>query len=230
MTRFAMPNLLGGGTGIAGENSVNAYAVTGSFAVGLLDGFSLMSTVGGLLSLDLLGSASLVFLGESDGFPDNEGIFSVGGRLGILRESFTLPGVTVSAVQSFGQNVDWTAPAVSGPQMDADISTTSVRATIGKDFFTLAVLGGIGWNWDRGEMGIEVSDPTIPGGQGIGRMDGLTTRRTIYFAGISITRLVYQFSLEGGWAAGYDELSGYPGAYDPGQTTPFISVAGRLTI
>jgi hypothetical protein len=229
MARFAMPDILGGGTGVANENSVNGYGVKGSVAVGVLDGFSLMPTVGGMFSLDLLASGSLVFLGESDGFLGDEGVFSVGGRLGIFRESFTMPGLTVSVMRSFGQSVDWAA-AAGGAQMDTDISTTSVRAIIGKDFFTLAVLGGVGWNWDGGEMGVQVPDPTIPTGQGVGRMDDLTTRRTVYFAGVSITRLVFQFSVEGGWAGGYKGLAGYSGAYDPGAITPFVSVAGRLTI
>ena len=230
MARFRMPDILGGGTGVAAENTINGYGVKGSVAVGVLDGFSLMPTVGGLLSLDLLGSVSLIFLGESDGFLGNEGILSMGGRLGIFRESFTMPGLTVSVMRSFGQRVDWANTAVGGSQMDTDISTTSVRAIIGKDFFTLAVLGGVGWTWDGGEMGVQVPDPTIPGVQGIGRMGDLTTRRSLYFAGISITRLVFQFSIEGGWAGGYEELAGYSGAYDPGGVTPFVSVAGRLTI
>jgi hypothetical protein len=221
--------MLDGGTGVAAENSVMVYGLTGSITVGLLDGFSVAPTVGGMLALDLLASGSLLFLGESDGFVDNEGVLSVGGRLGILRESFTLPGVTVSATHSFGQHVEWTSSG-NESSIGTDISTTAVRATIGKDFFTLAVLGGVGWNWDRGEMGVQVSDPTIPGGQGTGLLDGLTTRRTVYFFGMSITRLVFQLSIEGGWANGYDELDGYPGVYDPGGGTPFVSLAGRFTI
>ncbi len=229
MARFEMPDLLGGGTGAAGENVVEAYGVKTSVAFGVLDGVSLMPTVGGLLSLDLLASASLIFLGGSDGFLGNEGILSVGGRLGIFRESFSLPGVTVSVMQSFGQSLDWTA-GVNGSQIDTDMSATSVRAIIGKDFFTLAVSGGMGWNWDRGGMRVQVPDPTVPGGQGIGSMNDLTTHRWVYFGGLSVTRLVFQFSVEGGWAGGYEVLAGYPGAYDPGAVTPFVSVAGRLTI
>ena len=228
LARFNMPDILAGGTGAAGENTVNAYGVKGSLAVGVLDGFSLMPTVGGILSLDLLASGGLVFLGESDGFLGNGGLLSVGGRLGILRESFTLPGVTVSVMRSFGQHVDW-ADAANNEQIDADISTTSLRAILGKDFFTLAVLAGIGWDWDRGEIGVQVPDPSMPGGQGIAMMEGLTTRRTVYFAGVSITRLVYQFSVEGGWAEGYDPMPGYSGAYDPSAITPFVSVAARFT-
>ena len=229
MARFAMPDILGGGTGAAGENVVNTYGVKGSVAVGVLDGFSLMPTVGGLLSLDLLASGSLIFLDESDGFASTESVLSVGGRLGVFRESFTLPGVTVSLMRSFGTRVDWSS-GVNGSQIDADISATSMRATIGKNFFTFAILAGVGWDWDEGGMNVQVPDPTIPAGQGIGVGDDLTTRRPVYFGGVSITRLVFQFSVEGGWVGGYDALAGYSGAYDPGGVTPFVSVAGRLTI
>ncbi len=229
MARFAMPGILDGGTGAAGESVVNTYGVKGSVAVGVLDGFSLIPTVGGLLSLDLLASGSLIFLGESDGFSGNGQVLSVGGRLGIFRESFTAPGVTVSVMQSFGRSVGWTA-AANGSQVETDISATAMRATVGKDFFTLAVLAGFGWDWDRGRMNVRVPDPTIPGSPGIGVGDDLTTRRSVYFGGVSITRLVFQFSVEGGWAGGYDALVGYSGVYDPGGVTPFVSVAGRLTI
>jgi hypothetical protein len=228
-SRFATPDVLGGGTGVAAENSVNAFGLTGSVALGLLDGFALMPTVGGVFSLDLLASGSVFFLDESDGFLGDEGILSVGGRLGVFRESFTLPGVTVSAVHSFGQRVGWTG-AADGPAIDTEISTTSVRATTGKNFFTFAVLGGVGWDWDRGELGVEVPDPATPGVLGTALMGGLTTRRTVYFAGASITRLVFQISVEGGWSGGYDGLPGYMGAYDPAGNSPFVSVAGRLTI
>jgi len=229
MTRFEMPDILGEPTGTVDQNAVNEYTTEASLAVGIFDGFSLMPTVGGILSLDLLASGSLTFLGESDGFLGNKSAVSLGGRLGIFRESFSLPGVTVSATRSYGQRVDWSSGG-SGTQIDTDVSTTSVRAIIGKDFFTMAVLAGMGWDWNEGEMGVRVPDPTIIAGLGIGRMDDLTTRRTIYFAGVSITRLVFQFSLEAGWAGGYDGLPGYSGAYDPASVTPFVSVAGRLTI
>jgi hypothetical protein len=48
--------------------------------------------------------------------------------------------------------------------------------------------------------------------------------------GASLIRLVFQFSLEAGWAGGYDDLAGYQGEYDPGGVTPFVNLAFRLTI
>jgi hypothetical protein len=79
-------------------------------------------------------------------------------------------------------------------------------------------------------MRVQVPDPTIPRGEGISQMGDLTTRRTVYFSGVSIIRLVWTLSVEGGWISGYDGLTGYPGVYDPGAITPFVSVAARLTI
>ena len=79
-------------------------------------------------------------------------------------------------------------------------------------------------------MRVQVPDPMIPRGEGISQMGDLTTRRTVYFAGVSIIRLVWTLSVEGGWISGYDGFTGYPGVYDPGAITPFVSVAARLTI
>jgi hypothetical protein len=237
VARFSMPDMVGGGPGIAADNDVYVYGIKGSVAVGVFDGFSWMPMVGGMLSLDLLASGSLLFLGESDGFSGNEAIGSIGGRLGVIRESFSLPGLTVSAMRSFGQQVNW-ADDLDVTRIDTDISTTSVRAVVGKDFFILGVFGGFEWNWDQGEMRVQVPDPTIPRGEGISQMGDLTTRRTVYFAGVSIIRLVWTLSVEGGWISGYDGLTGYPGVgdfrdhqhYDPGAITPFVSVAARVTI
>ena len=47
VARFSMPDILGGGGGVAADNSVYVYGVKGSVAVGVLDGVSLMPTVGG---------------------------------------------------------------------------------------------------------------------------------------------------------------------------------------
>ncbi len=226
---FEMPDLRGAGSDGQGTNTVAAYGLKGTVAVGLLDGFSVIPTVGGVFSVDLLGSLGLILLGEGDGFPKNEVMISGGARLGIFRESFTMPGVTVSAVQHFGGAAGWTNGGTPRTDVDADLSTTSVRATVGKDLFGLAVLAGVGWDWNMGALDVRVSDPADPTVLGVAATDALTSRRNVYFAGLSITRLVLQLSLEAGWAGGYAALPGYPGAYDPGSAVPFAIIAGRLT-
>ena len=227
---FNVPDVLDAGPLSSGESTIEAFGVRGTAAVGILDGFSVMPTVGGILSFDLVGSLNLLFLQDGDGFSDDESLLSIGGRLGLLRESFTMPGVTVSLIQQYGEQFTWGGITSSGTQVDADVSTTALRAAIGKDLFAMAFLAGVGWDWQKGELGVRVHDPERPGEQGIADADDLTTRRTVYYAGVSMTRLVFQFSVEGGWAGGYDDLPGYPGDYDPGGITPFVNLAVRLTL
>jgi hypothetical protein len=213
-----------------GKTTVVAYGVKATVAAGVLDGFSVLPSVGGFLSLDLLASLNLVLLQEDDGFAENEGLISVGGRLGLLRESFTMPGVTVSLVQHYGESLSWGGVSEVGARVDTDIVTTSLRATVGKDLFALALLMGAGLDWQKGDFGVRVADPGVAGGQGVAVAEGMTTRRPVYYVGASLIRLVFQFSLEAGWAGGYDDLAGYQGEYDPGGVTPFVNLAFRLTI
>ena len=78
------------------ETTVTLPAVHVSGTMGLFDGFSLGPTVGGFGSLDLLGSAQWIATPEDEGFQKNNVGWGVGARLGFLRESFTLPGVSLS--------------------------------------------------------------------------------------------------------------------------------------
>ncbi len=227
---FDIPDILGDGAALPDETTVVAYGMKATVAAGVLDGFSVLPTVGGFLSLDVLASLNVLFLQEDDGFAENEGLISVGGRLGLLRESFTMPGVTVSLVQHFGEDLSWGGVGETGAQLDTDVATTSLRATIGKDLFALALLVGAGLDWQKGDFGVRVADPDVPGGQGVVVAQDLTTRRRVYYMGASLTRLVFQFSLEAGWAGGFDDLAGYQGEYDPGSITTFANLAFRLTI
>ena len=227
---FDMPDIRADGPSLAGNTTVVAYGVKATAVAGVLDGFSVLPAVGGVLSLDLLASLDLVLLGEGDGFTGNEGLISVGGRLGLLRESFTMPGVTVSLVRHVGEDLSWGGVDDTGAQVDTDISATSVRATIGKDLFALSLLVGAGLDWQGGDFSVRVADPGVVGGQAYAEARGTSTRRTVYYAGASLTRLVFQFSLEAGWASGLDDLPGYQGGYDPGGIAEFASLAIRLTI
>ncbi|SVB74903.1 uncharacterized protein METZ01_LOCUS227757, partial [marine metagenome] len=99
---FEMPDVHGQGT-----NTVTSYGLKGTVVIGVLDGFSISPTVGGIFSLDLLGSLGLLLLDERDGFTDNQTVMSGGMRLGLFRESFTMPGFTISVVQRYGGAVGW---------------------------------------------------------------------------------------------------------------------------
>lgn len=65
-------------------------------SMGILTGFSPLPTVGGVLSLDAIARVAILPL-PADGFDDGAAWgWAVGARLGALRESFTLPGVSLT--------------------------------------------------------------------------------------------------------------------------------------
>ena len=71
--------------------------LTADGALGVLPGFSPLPTVGGVLSLDLLARLGVARLPTGAGFDDGAVLgWAVGARVGALRESFTLPGVSVT--------------------------------------------------------------------------------------------------------------------------------------
>lgn len=83
--------------------SLNADA-----GIGVFSGMPLAPTVGGFLAVDLLASAGVSFLKDSEGFDGGRpGSVAVGARLGITRESFTAPGISISAMYRRFKRVTW---------------------------------------------------------------------------------------------------------------------------
>ncbi|HSJ10798.1 MAG TPA: hypothetical protein VK928_12820, partial [Longimicrobiales bacterium] len=72
-------------------------SIAADVSVGLFSGVSLLPTVGGFGSIDLLGSVGIIPLPRGEGFDNSAPLtWAAGARVGILRESFTAPGVSVS--------------------------------------------------------------------------------------------------------------------------------------
>ena len=85
------------------ESSFLAPAAHAEIALGLFDGVRLFPTVGGFLSLDAFGKAAFLLLPESEGFSGGTTAYTAGVRIGIFREGFTIPGVSVSACPCSGK-------------------------------------------------------------------------------------------------------------------------------
>lgn len=194
-------------------------------AVGVFDGFSLQPTVGGFLSLDVMVQTSLVLLPRDSGFEDKVAAFSYGLRVGIIKESFTLPGIAVSASRrSVGDIALGSVVQGDAFQVRLDPTVTSLRATVGKDVLSVGVLAGVGWDSHGGGVTVGTGDATAT-------LDDFGEDRMLYFGGASLNFLILQISAEGGWAAGFAPVTGYgPAPYDPGSGTYFGSVAFRLTL
>lgn len=224
--RFADP---GTGSGSPDERGSWARTLEGQVTVGLVEGWSLLPTVGGFLSLDLIGTLGLVGLSESAGFEGSVQEAGYGARIGVFRESFTLPGVSVSLARRHLGEVEWGEDGSDGARLAFKPTVTSLRATVAKDLLALGVLGG--WGWERyGGSSSLTARRTVLGVARTGEAssDDFHTDRHLLFAGLSYTFLVLQLSAEAGWANGFSGPDG-SGGWDPGSGSLFGSIAGRLT-
>lgn len=165
--------------------------------VGLFDGFSPAPTVGGLLALDLLADVSTVRLPSDDGFDDASVAWGYGVRVGLLRESFTLPGASLSLMRRSGASF-----SVSGDRgsIDADVTTTSVRATVGKELLGFGVHGGAGW--DRVSAEGDLRGTPAAGPATLLEFDDVTDTRFVVFGGVARTFLVTSLGVDAGWTDG----------------------------
>lgn len=201
-------------------------------AVGVFEGFSPRPTVGGVLSVDALASTAFAFLPGSRGFGDGTtSSFGLGARVGLLRESFTLPAVSVTAVHRWSGGVELRPPVTGDatPGGAFDLSTSSLRGTVGKDLYGVGVLLGAGWDRYAGRVRV---DSGLPGEADAwdASSDDLVDSRLVAFAGASRTFLVLQLSAEVGWAGGLDPVTGREaGGWDPEEGSWFGSVGARLT-
>ncbi|MEX2467200.1 MAG: hypothetical protein WD995_09830 [Gemmatimonadota bacterium] len=223
-----LPDVFDQGTGRATDVSFVVPSMQLGLTAGLLDGFSPMPTVGGMLSLDVFGSVGITMPPSSEGFRGNSTAVAIGARVGVLRESFTLPGVSASVSHRLLGAVRLGDTGLGDPaRIEVDPGVTSIRATIGKDLFGVGVLAGVGWDHASAETMLEVQDT----GADVVRVEGpLDARRTIYFGGASFNLLLLQLSVEGGWAGGYPGVPGDLGStFDPETGSPFGSLALRFT-
>lgn len=228
--KMALPDLADPGPEPSRKASFIVPVVRGGITAGVFDGFQIMPTVGGLFGLDLLAQGSVAFLPTQEGFDAKTSALTVGARLGILRESFTLPGVSVSVSRRWAGTVTYGAPLATGSFVKVDPDVTSVRFTAGKDLLSVGVLAGMGWDRYKGHVEVTAQDDPLSSYAAFASDDFTDTRR-LYFAGAAMNFLVLQLSGEVGWAQGFDAVTGYRGAaFDPTSGTWYGSLAFRLTL
>ncbi|MGW8267275.1 MAG: hypothetical protein ACWGSQ_12990 [Longimicrobiales bacterium] len=202
-----------------------------SGTLGLLDGFSLRPAVGGVLSLDVLASSQVLFASKDQGFREGLLGWGVGARIGILRESFTLPGVSVSVTRNWMGSVAVGNLESGGmSETEFDTNVTSLRGVVGKDFLGFGLLAGAGWDRVSGKGLIRAR--VLPDGpEGSASSSDLSSRRAVFFGGASMTFLILQVSAEAGWSKGLDR--GLPtrpqGDEFPSSSVYFASLGIRVT-
>jgi hypothetical protein len=218
----------------SGEATASIPALHLSGTVGLFDGFSLGPTVGGFGSLDLSVAGQWTRKPEKGGFQDGAAGWGVGGRIGLFRESFSLPGLSVTAFHRFlGDHSLWQVAGDDPVEAAFDLQASSLRAMVGKDLWGIGFFGGFGWDRYLGDVSLVVSDPSGGSVDSAGAGEVRSSRR-VAFVGASRTFLTLQLSGEVGWGEGFEpnlpdsSVSG-PHAFDPSSASYFGSLALRLT-
>lgn len=215
--------------GLEGTETLALPGLRVDVAAGAFDGFRMAPTLGGVLAVDLIGSYSRVRLPGGAGVSGSSSALGLGARVGLLRESFTVPGISVSATRRWhGSLRAGSVDEGTVAQADTELTVSSLRAVVGKNWFALGVMGGAGW--DRYEGDTRLSVPR--GADDPGSVSGhVASERTIYFLGGWFNFVITQVSAEFGVADGVpDPFADRAGIYDPSGLTWYLSAAFRITL
>ncbi len=190
--------------------------------VGLFEGFFPAPAVGGVLSVDAVGTVQWVRVPSSPASHDSKVGLGGGVRVGVFRESFSLPGVTVSGLYHRTGELQFGTQVGPGALTAFEPSVTSIRLTVGKDLWPIGLSAGVGWDRYRGDGWIEAR------ASGGGPEPGVDARRTelrelsmnrrYLFAGANHTWVITQIAAEVTWAGSGSpiaELDG-TGPFNPG--------------
>ncbi|MBD0320160.1 MAG: hypothetical protein ICV87_07500 [Gemmatimonadetes bacterium] len=236
--------------------SVPAPALGANVSVGVFPGISVAPMVGGFGAIDLLGSATVlpVSLAGVDGLEKNPVSWGAGARIGLLRESFITPGVSVSVMYrrmgdiQFGDVCEGDeGPAVGGSdasctgegdfgEIDFGLSNVSTRAAVSKRLLGFGLTAGVGYDRFETDANLAFRAPSVTG----------NTARPVYrfsdvqvdndrwsaFLNGSFTLLVGSIVAEAGWMQGQEPISGFPARsdFDPKEGTFFGSIGARLSL
>ena len=124
-------------------------AIQGDLAIGVFNGITLVPMLGGLGSIDLLGSVSFIPMIEDAGLEDAIVSWGVGARVGILKGGLVAPGLSVSGMYrrigeaSFG---DIEAEDPDPGEFAMDLSTLSLRAALSKGIAMFDFAVGAGYD------------------------------------------------------------------------------------
>ncbi len=236
--------------------SVPAPAVGANVSLGVFPGISLAPMIGGFGAIDLLGSATIlpVSLANVDGLEKNPVAWGAGARVGLLRESFITPGVSVSVMYRkmgdiqfgdvcegvvTGQETDGPATCVGDGdfgEINFGLTNLSTRAAVSKRLLGFGLTAGVGYDRFDTDASFAFRAPATPGNPartiyGFNDVQVDNDRWSAFLDG-SFTLLVGSIVAEAGWMQGQEPISGFPAAsdFDPTQGTFFGSVGVRLSL
>jgi len=241
-----------GGSVDVDEFAVPAPAVGANVSLGLTNGFSVAPMIGGFGAIDLLGSVTVLPLSlAGDDFGDNAYSWGAGARVGLMRESFITPGVSVSLMYrnlgevSFGDVCEGSEVPVSGNrstcagggdfgEISFGLTNLSGRAAISKRLLGLGLTAGVGYDKFNTDANFAFRSPVVAGAEQIFRFEDVEVDNDRWSAFLdgSFTLLFGSIVGEIGWMQGADPIGNFPSTsdFDPKEGTWFASAGVRLSL
>lgn len=178
----------------AGERGYSV-GVSGQSTIGVFSGFSPAPTVGGVLSIDAIARLSWASLPGEDRF-DEGGVIggSAGVRVGVIRESFTLPGVSLTGSYGHSSTFAYGQPGRGDGSMEGGVGGWNATLAVSKRLGPIGLTGGAAWDRYTSRVDLE-----YPGGPAGGESADARTERWSAFVNASWTVLIFHGSLEAGW-------------------------------
>ena len=130
---FSHPGLAYTASGTATEERSGLAGGRATAVIGVFDGFSAVTGVGGILAVDAVAGVRWVRVPDSPVGPGSALGWGGGLRIGVFRESFSLPGVTFSATHDRAGALRYGTEEDSGAWVELEPAVTSFRAIVGKD-------------------------------------------------------------------------------------------------
>ena len=249
------PDVLGVNADPADERSPFGAAVSLDVSAGIFPGVALAPTVGGFGSVDLLGSVGAAPI-AGDGFDGAALSWGAGARVGILRESFTLPAVSVSLMYRRVGQLEYGDLCAGGtigpgggcesPNPEADpgelrfgVESISTRGVVSKRLLGFGLSAGVGYDrYALTTSSFRYREGTVGGATEVGITDADSDQwRLSVFGGLSYALLIGSISIEAGWMQGGDAIPEYEALrdaqdfeHDPGKGTVFGSISARLSL
>jgi hypothetical protein len=214
------------------ESSFLALGFHGDLVIGLFDGLSPAATVGGVASFDLLASAGTLLLSSSEGFETTSPFtWAAGLRAGVLRESFTAPGISLTGMYRRIGTIERGDAGVTQDQIHVrleDVSAWDVNLAVGKRIALFGMTAGAGYTRHSGQGTLRVRGGSAAIETDDDDLDG---HRVHLFGNLSWTIMVWSLTGEFGWQSSggalEDARQAASGASGGGW---FGGISARLTI